>query len=75
MIKSADNDGSGYVTCNEFSNMLKQDLFDIAGGLNIELEQGNPKSRKMSAHRSMIGGKRKNVMKSTYMTRRTNLRK
>jgi hypothetical protein len=74
MIKSADKDGSGNVSCNEFSDMLKQDLFDIAGGLDIDLGQGQNKSRKMSTHRSMVGG-RKNVMKSTYMGRRTNLRK
>lgn len=72
MIKSADKDGSGYVSCGEFSDLLKQDLFDVAGGLDVDLGQGQAqkKGRKSSTHRSMIGT-RKNIQKSTYGKKRT----
>jgi hypothetical protein len=66
MIKKADKDGSGYITCNEFSELLGQNLFDIAEGLNVGLEKpgGNKKMTK-SSHRSVIGRNPK-ANRSTY---------
>lgn len=74
MVKSADRDGSGYVSCNEFSNLLKQNLFNVADNLGVDLENPNAKklikSGKGKAHRSMIGRK-PTAMRSTYASKRT----
>lgn len=72
MIKAADNDGTGYVSCNEFSGLLNQNLFDIADNLDVELERPGVK-RKKSTHRSVMGRKSR-IMRSTYMKKPTNRR-
>lgn len=75
MIKSADKDNTGFVSCNEFSDLLKQNLFDVAENLNVEIEgqgqgQGQRKPRKGNMHRSMIGKKPKGL-RSTYISKKT----
>ena len=75
MIKSADKDGSGYVTCPEFSELLSQNLYDIGDNLNVDLERpgGQGGKRKKSTHRSMIGRK-PTSMRSTYGRKQTKRR-
>ena len=75
MIKSADKDLTGFVSCNEFSDLLKQNLFDVAENLDVELENPKAKQKKSkgNAHRSMIGRK-PTSLRSTYMSKRTNRR-
>ena len=72
MIKAADQDGSGYVNCNEFSSLLNQNLFDIADDLKVELERPGG-ARKKSTHRSVMGRNPK-ALRSTYVKKVTKRR-
>lgn len=71
MIKSADKDNTGYVSCDEFSGLLKQNLNDVAMNLDVTLEEpGKKQVKKGKMHRSVIGKKPKGL-RSTYMPKRT----
>lgn len=74
MIKKANTSQTGFVNSDEFCQFLAKDLTDLAGELNVEIEQ--PKQRKMSNSKASMYNKKMTMRsnkKSSIIGRGTRL--